>query len=236
MSPCPRVAPTVILAAVLLVPPPAPAQTSFDRPEPTASDARSMTVLAESVLGPQADVYLAPANSPSGSVLPRWRTGGDGSSRTVTMIFERPEDPVAHGTGYRWAVNQALAQWTAIPGVAIKFREAAGPETAQVTFKWVPRLSAAHSGLTEWVTDTNGWIAKATVTLTLLGSDGRPVPRELARRIALHEIGHLIGLPHSDHEGDMMYPTSGEDRISPRDRATARLLYAIVPWALLDTE
>jgi hypothetical protein len=212
------------------------AQTSFDRPDPTTTDARRMTELAGSTLGPAASVYLAPAQSPSGSVLPRWRTGEDGSSRTVTVHFQRPEDPVKHGAGYRWAVNQAISQWTAIPGVALRFQEAAGPETAQVTFKWVPQLSADHSGLTEWVTDTNGWIAKATVTLTLLGANGRPVDRDFARRVALHEIGHLIGLPHSGDESDMMFPTSEQTRISQRDRDTARLLYALEPWTLLDDE
>lgn len=228
------------LALALLLGPPGPtrveAQTSFDRPGPTGTDAARISELARSILGPRANTYLAPAQSPSGSVLPRWRTGEDGSSRTVTVHFELPADPVQHGTGYRWAVSQAISLWTAIPGVALRFREAAGPETAQVTFKWVPQLSADHSGLTEWVTDTNGWIANATVTLTLTGSDGRPVHRDLARRIALHEIGHLIGLPHSDDEGDMMYPTSEQIRVSSRDRDTARLLYALEPWTLLDDE
>ncbi|MEJ2371595.1 MAG: matrixin family metalloprotease, partial [Gemmatimonadales bacterium] len=125
-------------------------------------------------------------------------------------------------------------QWTSIPGVALRFQEAAGRGTAQVIVKWVTQMSTEHSGLTAWETDQNGWIASAVMTLTLLRRDGQPVDRHLARRIALHEVGHLIGLGHSEDAGDMMFPTSEQSRLSSRDRSTAKLLYAVEPWVLLE--
>lgn len=215
-------------------PPSAGAQTTYERTNSAPENAEAVKRLTEAILGPEADVFLVPVESPSGGVLPRWRTGEQGSPRTVTIYFESPEDPVRFGTGYRWAVNQALSQWTSIPGVALRFREAAGPGTAQVVVKWVPQMSTEHSGLTAWETDQNGWIASAVVTLTLLRRDGQPVDRHLARRISLHEVGHLIGLGHSQDAGDMMFPTSEQSRLSGRDRSTARLLYAVEPWVLLD--
>lgn len=219
----------------VLTPPVVAAQTTYDRPPPTGGDRARMARLAESVLGPGSKTFLVPVESPSGGVLPRWRTGGAGDPRTVTIHFESPDDPVRFGTGYRWAVHQAISQWTSIPGVALRFREAAGPGTAQVIVKWVPQMSTEHSGLTSWQTDTDGWIASAVVTLTLLRTDGGAIDRSLARRIALHEVGHLIGLPHSDDPGDMMFPTSEQSRLSRRDRDAARLLYSLVPWSLLET-
>jgi hypothetical protein len=222
---------TVVLAT--LQPVSVGAQTTHDRADPSPGEAADLTQLAESILGSETDVYLVPVESPSGGVLPRWRTGEDGSARTVTIHFEAPDDPVRFGTGYRWAVNQALSQWTSIPGVSLRFREAAGRGTAQVIVKWVTQMSTEHSGLTAWETDQNGWIASAVVTLTLLRRDGQQVDRSLARRIALHEVGHLIGLGHSEDAGDMMFPTSEQTHLSPRDRSTARLLYAVEPWALL---
>ncbi len=223
---------TVALAT--LQPVSAGAQTTYDPTDASPREAADMTRLAESILGSEADVYLVPVESPSGGVLPRWRTGKDGSPRTVTIFFEAPDDPVRFGTGFRWAVNQALAQWTSIPGVALRFQEAAGRGTAQVIVKWVTQMSTEHSGLTAWETDQNGWIASAVVTLTLLRRDGQPVDRHLARRIALHEVGHLIGLGHSEDAGDMMFPTSEQSRLSSRDRSTAKLLYAVEPWVLLE--
>jgi hypothetical protein len=210
------------------------AQTTYDPTDASPREAADLTRLAESILGSEADVYLVPVESPSGGVLPRWRTGKDGSPRTVTIYFDAPDDPVRFGTGFRWAVNQALSQWTSIPGVALRFQEAAGRGTAQVIVKWVTQMSTEHSGLTAWETDQNGWIASAVVTLTLLRRDGQPVDRHLARRIALHEVGHLIGLGHSEDAGDMMFPTSEQSRLSSRDRSTAKLLYAVEPWVLLE--
>ena len=229
-----RYALSAIVALATLQPVSTAAQTTPDRTDATPGEAVGLTQLAESILGSGTDVYLVPVESPSGGMLPRWRTGEDGSPRTVTIYFEAPEDPVRFGTGYRWAVNQALSQWTSIPGIALRFQEAAGRGTAQVIVKWVTQMSTEHSGLTGWETDENGWIASAVVTLTLLRRDGQPVDRHLARRIALHEVGHLIGLGHSEDAGDIMFPTSEQSRLSPRDRSTARLLYAVEPWVLLE--
>jgi len=222
------------LLAVAVLPGAARAQSTHDRPEPVPAEAAAISRIAAAVLGSPADIYLAPVRSPSGGILPRWQTGSDSGRRTITIHFETPENPAEHGSGYRWAVNQAIESWTAIAGVSLRFRQAAGPETAQVTVKWVTTLSPGYSGVTKWQTDSNGWISSAVVTLALLGADGQPVDRELARRVALHEVGHLIGLPHSANEGDIMFPSSEQMRLSARDRATAHVLYALDPWVLLD--
>ena len=224
------------LLAVAVIPGAARAQSTHDRPAPVPAEAAAVSRIAEAVLGSPTDIYLAPVRSPSGGILPRWQTGSDGGRRTITIHFETPDNPAEHGSGYRWAVNQAIETWTAIAGVSLRFRQAAGPGTAQVTVKWVTTLSPGYSGVTNWQTDSNGWISSAVVTLALLGGDGRPVDRELARRVALHEVGHLIGLPHSADEGDIMFPSSERMRLSGRDRATARVLYAVDPWVLLDVE
>jgi predicted Zn-dependent protease len=57
--------------------------------------------------------------------------------------------------------------------------------------------------------------------------DGRPLDGQSLRAIALHEIGHLIGLAHSDDGHDVMAPLVRVTALSAADRATARLLYTL---------
>ena len=47
------------------------------------------------------------------------------------------------------------------------------------------------------------------------------------RVLALHEIGHLIGLDHCPDSGDLMFVRTKVRDLSPRDIATALLLYEL---------
>jgi len=50
--------------------------------------------------------------------------------------------------------------------------------------------------------------------------------------MALHEVGHLIGLDHSPNEGDIMYARPQVRDLSTRDISTALLLYDLAPGTL----
>jgi len=56
-------------------------------------------------------------------------------------------------------------------------------------------------------------------------TSGRSLDTRGVRAIALHEIGHMIGLSHSTDGHDIMAPLVRVGDLSSTDRATARLLY-----------
>jgi len=44
---------------------------------------------------------------------------------------------------------------------------------------------------------------------------------------AAHEMGHALGLPHSDSDRDVMYPTNTARSLTPRDFRTVEALYRL---------
>ena len=85
-----------------------------------------------------------------------------------------------------------------------------------------PTVSSARPE-TRLGVDRRGWMRGGEVILATRLGDGRLLDARSLRAIALHEIGHAIGLAHSDDGHDVMAPLVRVAALSDDDRATARL-------------
>ncbi len=108
------------------------------------------------------------------------------------------------------------------------------PDDAEVHVTWTERLAEQRAGVTHWTAGADGWLTKVMVVLATWASDGTAVDEASVHRIALHEIGHLLGLGHSTDPADIMAPWVRSGELTPRDLATARLLYTLSPAQIAD--
>ncbi|HVE78612.1 MAG TPA: matrixin family metalloprotease [Gemmatimonadaceae bacterium] len=122
--------------------------------------------------------------------------------------------------------REAFGEW-ARSGVPLWFAFVADSAAAEVHVRWVDQLPGVRDGFIVRSLDRRGRMYGAEITLSLRATGGAPHSDRVVRALALHEVGHLLGLEHSPESSDVMAASVSVDALSDRDRATARLLYAL---------
>jgi predicted Zn-dependent protease len=129
------------------------------------------------------------------------------------------------------AIRTAFGQWTSI-GVPVRFDFGADSSNAEVTVKWRIQFEIERTGQTDVTWNENGQIQSAVITLATFDPKGRPMEADDIRVVAVHEVGHVLGLDHSKDSSDIMFPTAKVRDLSDRDVRTVLLLYQLTPGSL----
>ena len=170
---------------------------------------------------PPSKAYVGASDGHPETAFPRWRTDKS-EDRALRVYFA---DPPPGRPGFWNEIARAIEAWNEIDGVPIVFSPTVHRTAADVRFRWIRRFEAHQAGTTDWETDGDGWLSSAVVTLATEHEDGMPMSDEFLGLVAIHELGHVIGLPHSDDPGDVMHPGNRNFRLSDRDIQSARQLY-----------
>ncbi|MBM3906474.1 MAG: matrixin family metalloprotease [Gemmatimonadetes bacterium] len=129
---------------------------------------------------------------------------------------------------YPERVRQAFDRWTRA-GVPVAFTFVVDSARADIPVVWVDKFEMPISGRTRWTRDQHWWIIGASIELALRHQSGEPLGAEAIRAIALHEVGHLIGLDHTMDERSIMAARVRVSELSQADEYTAQLIYSIPP-------
>jgi predicted Zn-dependent protease len=130
--------------------------------------------------------------------------------------------------GYVDRVREAFDEWQGV-GLPLAFVFVDDSVDAEVHVNWIDHFSEPISGRTKWARDDDWLITDANIILAVHHHQGEVLDEEAMRAMALHEIGHLLGLDHTQDATSIMAPKVRVRDLSAADRATVRLLYSLPP-------
>lgn len=142
------------------------------------------------------------------------------------------EDPSV-ARSLRRAAARGISAWQGQPfALSIDDRAAPSADRADIVIRWARRLDGMALGVTRtrWESGPGGAtfteVEVVLATRNPYNGSFQMSPEDVVL-VAAHEMGHALGLPHSDQAADLMYPTNTASRLSARDYRTMSALYAL---------
>jgi hypothetical protein len=178
----------------------------------------------DAIMNGSPGTYIGRLLADRDSTLERWP---DRVSDPLKVWIDSSSTVSGEQAGFPAAVREAFAEW-ASTGIPIRFTFIGAARDADIRVRWAEFLDK-KTGSTTWRTDRSGVLTRGDITLATHMGDGRELDTHGMRAIALHEVGHALGLAHSLDAHDIMASLVRVDSLSGPDRETIRLLYSLPP-------
>lgn len=159
------------------------------------------------------------------SALARWH---DRTNRPLTVWIEQATTVPDWQPGFITEVRDAFRAWSAT-GIPVRFAFVSDSSKADIHVTFIDQFIEPISGKTRWARDDNWWIVDGDITLAVHHDAGEALDRSAVHAIALHEVGHLLGLDHTSDIANIMTPRVRVRDLSSADRSTMELLYSLPP-------
>jgi hypothetical protein len=169
--------------------------------------------------------YIGEMLAERDSALARWP---DRKGRPLTVWIQPAAQIADWGVGYVEGVQSAVREWDEL-ALPVRFAFITDSARADVHITFIDHFDEPISGRTKWARDDNWWITDADIVLAVHHHGGTVLDDDAMRAMALHELGHLLGLDHTDDATSIMAPKVRVRSLSSADRATVRLLYTLPP-------
>jgi hypothetical protein len=169
----------------------------------------------------EAGTYIGDILMGRDSSLARW------PDQTSLSVWLQKAPAIEHWTPeFNVMVREAFDDWSQVD-IPVHFRFVSDSASADVHVSWTDQFKEPISGKTRWARDDGWWIVEGNIAIAVHHNAGEPLDLASVKAIALHEVGHLLGLDHCVDASNIMTAKVRVRELSSADRATLKLLYTL---------